>query len=300
MVKTKLGFIGLGQMGAPMAERLLGADVQLHVFDTSPDAMAAFVKAGAIAHTSPKSVADAATIVLSSLPNRDVSEKVAYGEGGVAEGKAVKIYADMSTIGADCITRIAEKLSERNIITLDAPISGGPPAAIEGRLAMMVSGDPAAVAQLAPWLSRIGHKVYNLGDQPGQAQTMKLINNLLMATNLVAASEGLIMGAKAGLKAAQIVEVVDAGTGQSRSLGSILANAALSGAFNFGAHLSIVAKDTSLGTAEARKLGVLMPVIEMANQRWQAALAAGMADEDFTKIHTLYEDANGVKSRYNV
>ncbi|MEA2936233.1 MAG: hypothetical protein QOD74_2879 [Variibacter sp.] len=298
MAKTKLGFIGLGQMGAPMAERLIGADVELHVFDISADAMAPFVKAGAIAHRSPKSVADAATIILASLPNRNVSEKVAFGEGGVAEGKAVKIYADMSTIGADCVTRIADELAKRSIVTLDAPISGGPPAAKKGSLAMMVSGEPAAVAQLLPWLARIGLKVYDLGDRPGQAQTMKLINNLLMATNLVAASEGLIMGAKAGLKAAQIVEVVDAGTGQSRSLGSILADAALSGTFDFGAHLSIVAKDTSLGTTEAGKLGVSMPVIEMANQRWQAALAAGMGHDDFTKIHALNEDENGVKSRY--
>jgi 3-hydroxyisobutyrate dehydrogenase len=298
MAKTKLGFIGLGQMGAPMAERLIGADVELHVFDISADAMAPFVKAGAIAHRSPKSVADAATIILASLPNRNVSEKVAFGEGGVAEGKAVKIYADMSTIGADCVTRIADELAKRSIVTLDAPISGGPPAAKKGSLAMMVSGEPAAVAQLLPWLARIGLKVYDLGDRPGQAQTMKLINNLLMATNLVAASEGLIMGAKAGLKAAQIVEVVDAGTGQSRSLGSIRADAALSGTFDFGAHLSIVAKDTSLGTTEAGKLGVSMPVIEMANQRWQAALAAGMGHDDFTKIHALNEDENGVKSRY--
>lgn len=295
---TKLGFIGLGQMGAPMAERLLGPDVELHVFDTSAEAMAPFVKAGATAHTSPKSVADSAPIVLASLPNRSVSEKVAFGEGGVASGKAVKIYADMSTIGADCIVRIADELAKRSIVTLDAPISGGPPAAKAGRLAMMVSGEPAAVAQVSPWLARIGLKVYDLGDRPGQAQTMKLINNLLMATNLVAASEGLVMGAKAGLKAAQIVEVVQAGTGHSLSLGTILANSALDGSFAFGAHLSIVAKDTALGTSEAERLGVSMPVIRAANERWQTAMAAGMGHDDFTKIHVLNEDANGVKSRY--
>lgn len=295
---TKLGFIGLGQMGAPMAERLLGPDVELHVFDTSAEVMAPFVKAGAIAHTSPKNVADNALIVLASLPNRSVSEKVAFGEGGVASGKAVKIYADMSTIGADCIVRIADELAKRSIVTLDAPISGGPPAAKAGRLAMMVSGNPTAVAQISPWLARIGHKVYVLGERPGQAQTMKLINNLLMATNLVAASEGMVMGARAGLKAAQMVEVIEAGTGQSTSLGKILASSALDGSFAFGAHLSIVAKDTALGTSEAEKLGVAMPVICKANDRWQAAMAAGMATDDFTKIHVLNENDNGIKSRY--
>lgn len=295
---TKLGFIGLGQMGAPMAERLLGPDVELHVFDTWEKALKPFTQAGAIAHASPKSVADNAFIVFSSLPNRDISEKVAFGEGGVAGGKAIRIYADMSTIGADCITRIARELAKHKIVSLDAPISGGPPAAKAGELAMMVSGDPAAVAEVSPWLARIGRKVYDLGDQPGQAQTMKLINNLLMATNLVAASEGLVMGARAGLKAAQMVEVIEAGTGQSTSLGKILANAALNGTFAFGAHLSIVAKDTALGTCEAGKLGVTMPVIEQANERWQAAMAAGMGPEDFTRIHVLNEDINGIKSRY--
>lgn len=289
---TKLGFIGLGQMGAPMAERLLGPGVELHVFDASPAALYPFTKAGAIAHTSPKSVADSATIVFASLPNQSVSKNVAFGVDGVASGTAVKIYVEMSTIGTECIRMIVNELAKAEIIAVDAPISGGPPAAKVGELAMMVSGEPSAVASISPWLARIGHKVYDLGDQPGQAQTMKLINNLLMATNLVAAAEGVIMGKKAGLKPLQIAEVVQAGTGQSRSLNKILAPDALSGIFAFGAHLSIVAKDTALGTAEAENLSVSMPVIKAADERWKAAMAAGMSSDDFTKIFAFIESEN--------
>jgi 3-hydroxyisobutyrate dehydrogenase-like beta-hydroxyacid dehydrogenase len=293
---TKLGFIGLGQMGAPMAERLLGPDVELHVFDTSSKALAPFARAGAIAHKSPKSVADNATIVFASLPSQNVSQMVALGDGGIAEGDAIKIYVEMSTIGADCIRMIAGDLAKRGIVTIDGPISGGPPAAKAGRLAMMASGEPSAVATVSPWLARIGDKVYDLGEQPGQAQTMKLINNLLMATNLVAASEGLAMGAKAGLKPLQMAEVIEAGSGQSASLNKILVPSALTGAFSFGAHLSIVAKDTALGTAEAEKLSVSLPVIHAAHERWQAALAAGMSSEDFTKIFAFIQEQSGLGS----
>jgi 3-hydroxyisobutyrate dehydrogenase len=272
-----------------MAERLLGPDVELHVFDTSSEALAPFTQAGAIAHKSPKSVADNATIVFASLPSQNVSQMVALGEAGIAEGSAVKIYVEMSTIGADCIRMIASDLATRGIVTVDGPISGGPPAAKAGRLAMMASGAPSAVATVSPWLARIGHKVYDLGEQPGQAQTMKLINNLLMATNLVAACEGIIMGAKAGLKPLQMADVIEAGSGQSASLNKILASTALTGASPFGAHLSIVAKDTALGTAEAEKLSVSLPVIQAAHERWQAALAAGMGSEDFTQIFALIQ-----------
>ena len=196
----------------------------------------------------------------------------------------------MSTIGVDFIKLIARELAKRSVVTVDGPISGGPPAAKAGRLAMMVSGEPSAVATVGPWLARIGARIYNLGDQPGQAQTMKLINNLLMATNLIAASEGLIMGKKAGLDPMQMVEVIEAGTGQSAALGKILASSALTGAFSFGAHLSIVAKDMALGTSEAEKLSVSLPVIQAANERWQAAVGAGMSYDDFTKIYAFIEN----------
>jgi 3-hydroxyisobutyrate dehydrogenase-like beta-hydroxyacid dehydrogenase len=293
--KTQLGFIGLGQMGSPMAERLLRPDVELHVYDATPAAMASFSAAGAIAHRGPKDVADAATIVFSSLPSGKISEVVAFGPNGVAEGKAIKTYVEMSTIGADCITRIASELSKRNIVTVDSPISGGPPAAKTGRLAMMVSGEADAVSRVSHWLGIIGHKVYELGNRPGQAQTMKLINNLLMATNLVAASEGLTMGIKAGLDVSRMAEVIEASSGQSTSLGKILSPSALSGKFAFGAHLSIVAKDTALGTAEAGKMSLNIPVIQAANACWQAAIAAGMKDDDFTKMYALVLQDNGIK-----
>jgi len=133
---TDLGFIGLGQMGAPMAERLLAPDVRLHVHDANPAAMAAFVQKGAVAHHSPASVADAAPIVFACLPSQSVSRAVA---AGLADGRVVQVYAEMSTIGRETIAGIAETLGARGIAVVDAPISGGPPGARAGTLAMMAA-----------------------------------------------------------------------------------------------------------------------------------------------------------------
>jgi 3-hydroxyisobutyrate dehydrogenase-like beta-hydroxyacid dehydrogenase len=293
---THLGFLGLGQMGAPMAERLLGPDVALHVYDPNPNAVSGLVKAGAIRHDSPRAVADAASIIMASLPNRQVSEEVALGPSGVVEGKAIRIYVEMSTVGRLTIEMISQGLASRDISTVDAPVSGGPPGARAGTLAIMVSGAPGSVAKVEPWLRRVGPKVYVLGDRPGQAQIMKLVNNLIMAANLVVASEGLTMGAKAGLDPQMMMDVLAASTGRSAS-SDMLARSALTGAFDFGAHLSIVEKDMTLGMAEARALCAPVPVIDQAGTFWHAAVDEGLSKEDFTAIIKMMERRAGVVIR---
>lgn len=294
--KTRLGYIGLGQMGGAMAERLIGDDTELHVFDTSPEALGKFTRLGAVAHGSPKEVADVAEIVFACLPNQSVSEAVAHGPDGVVHGSALRVYSEMSTIGKTCMEAIAARLAEAGIATVDAPISGGPPAAREGRLAMLASGPQEALDRVVPWLDRIGKQTYVMGEKPGQAQIMKVVNNAVMATNMVVASEGLVMGAKAGLDPAGMMEVLTAGTGQSAAAG-ILANAALTGRFDFGAHLSIVEKDARLGLEEAAELGVPVKTMEAAAKLWDRAARAGRGGEDFTVIIQLIEDAAGARVR---
>ena len=292
-----LGFIGLGQMGAPMAERLLGPGITLHIHDPSPTSMAALVAKGAVGHESPRAVADYAAIVFACLPSQDISTQAALGDHGVIGGKSIRLYVEMSTIGKQCIETIADRLATRSIATVDGPISGGPPAAREGRLAMMASGAPAALAQARPWLSRIGAKVYELGDKPGQAQIMKLVNNLVMAANMVVASEGLVMGAKAGLDPDLMMEVLNAGTGRSAASADIISRSALPGTFDFGARLSIVKKDVELGVNEAMLLDVPVPVIESAGKMWKKAAEDGLRDDDFTTIIKLVEKHGGATVR---
>ena len=294
--KTRIGFLGLGQRGAPMAERLLAEDVELHVFDPRPEAMAGFVARGAVAHASPKSVADAAGIVFACLPTGKVSEAVALGPEGVASGSAVRIHAEMSTIGPSTIGRIAEGLAARGIACVDSPISGGPAGARAGTLAMMPAGAPAAVATLRPWLERIGQRIFLMGERPGQGQTMKLVNNLIFAGNTVVALEAYALGAKAGLDPATMVEMVQAGTGRS-FVGDGLMPKVLSGSFDFGAAMSILDKDVMLGIEEAKAQGVPMWTLEQAARVWRFAASQGMAGEDLSRLATLLEGWGGAPIR---
>lgn len=292
-----LGFIGLGQMGAPMAERLIGPDVRLHVYDTSTEALERFVGLGAVACRSPKDVADAAEIVFACLPSQQISHAVAFGELGVSSGRKIRIYVETSTIGKTAIEQISSKLADQGIETIDSPVSGGPPAARDGRLAVMISGEPSARQAVEPWLNRIGRKVYVLGDRVGQAQIMKIVNNLVMAANVVVASEGLVIGAKAGLNPDIMMDVLSASTGKSVALTDILDPAGLAGSFDFGARLSILDKDTALGISEAQELAVPVPVIEAAGGVWHAAADKVGKDGDMTRILEFVEQNGGTTVR---
>lgn len=290
---SDVGFLGLGQMGAPMAERLLGGPFTLHVCDPQPLATAPFEAAGAVVHATPRSVADAASVVFACLPSQAVSEAVATGPDGVADGAALNVYVEMSTIGRTLVETIATRLAEHGVATVDGPVTGGPPAAREGRLTMLVSGEAQAVARARPLLERIGRAVHVLGERPGQAQTMKLVNNLILAANMVTASEGLAMGMRAGIDLATLVEVIAVGTGRSVALNDVLARAIVEETFDFGAHLSIVAKDAALAMDEADALGLDLPAATAARDVWTAAGDAGLSSEDITRIFTFVRERAG-------
>jgi 3-hydroxyisobutyrate dehydrogenase-like beta-hydroxyacid dehydrogenase len=293
---TRIGFLGLGQMGAPMAERLFGPDVELHVFDPRPEAVAPFVARGAVACGSPREVADAASIVLACLPSGEVSEVAALGPEGVVHGHAIRVYAEMSTIGRPAVERIAAGLAARGIAAVDTPITGGPPGARAGTLALMVAGAADAVAALRPFLERIGKRLFVLGERPGQGQVMKLVNNLLIAANMVSAFEALAMGAKAGLDPDAMVDVVNAGTGRS-FVTSDMMPAVLSRRFGFGAAIAVVDKDVHLGLEEARALGVPMWGVEQAARVWRFAATQGMAKDDISELARLMERWAGAEIR---
>ena len=293
---TRIGFLGLGQMGAPMAERLLGPDVELHVCDPRPEAVAPFVAYGAVACGSPREVADAASIVLACLPSGEVSEAAALGPEGVVHGHAIRVYAEMSTIGRPAMERIAAGLAARGIAAVDTPITGGPPGARAGTLALMVAGAADAVATLRPFLERIGKRLFVLGERPGQGQVMKLVNNLLIAANMVSAFEALAMGAKAGLDPDAMVDVVNAGTGRS-FVTSDMMPAVLSRRFGFGAAIAVVDKDVHLGLEEARALGVPMWGVEQAARVWRFAATQGMAKDDISELARLMERWAGAEIR---
>src|SRR6516162_7280552 len=175
-----IGFIGLGNMGAHMARRLLEAGHRVVVYDTRQEAIGNLAVRGAVAARSPAEVADAAETVMVSLPTPDVVLAVAAGPGGVIEGKRVRRFVDLSTTGAVMAQRIFELLRARDIVQIDSPVSGGVRGAEKGTLAVMVSGPRADVTAVEPALKAIG-AIFVLGERPGLGQTMKLVNNVLSA-----------------------------------------------------------------------------------------------------------------------
>ena len=182
-----IGFIGLGKMGFPMARRLVEAGHQLVVFDQRKEAVDKLVALAAQAASSPKDVADRAETVLASLPSLQASLEVATGASGVIEGRRARRFVDLSTVGSHMAARIHNLLAKRNIAQLDSPVSGGVGGAEKGTLAVMVSGPRTDFEAVKSALDVIG-RVFFIGEKPGSAQTMKLANNLLSATAVVATS----------------------------------------------------------------------------------------------------------------
>ncbi len=228
-----IGFIGLGNMGQPMARRLIAAGHKLIVYDTRNDAVAPLVALGAQVASSPADVADRVETVMASLPSLQISEKVAIGEGGVIQGKRIKRFIDLSTTGATVAAKIAAVLAKKNIVQIDCPVSGGVGGASKGTLAVMVSGPKAEIDLVKDVLAVFG-KVFVIGEKPGMAQTMKLANNFLSATAMAATSEAVAMGVKAGLDPAVMIDVINAGSGRTTASDGKFPQAILPRTFNYG------------------------------------------------------------------
>ena len=248
-----IGFIGLGNMGQPMARRLIEAGHKLIVYDTRNDAVAPLVALGAQVASSPADVADRVETVMASLPSLQISEKVAIGEGGVIQGKRIKRFIDLSTTGATVAAKIAAVLAKKNIVQIDCPVSGGVGGASKGTLAVMISGPKAEIELVKDALAVFG-KVFVIGEKPGMAQTMKLANNFLSATAMAATSEAVAMGVKAGLDPAVMIDVINAGSGRTTASDGKFPQAILPRTFNYGFATALMLKDVRLCVEEAKRI----------------------------------------------
>jgi 3-hydroxyisobutyrate dehydrogenase-like beta-hydroxyacid dehydrogenase len=289
----EIGFIGLGKMGFPMARRLIEAGHKLTVFDTQKAAMDRLVALGAKAGTSVKDIADEVETVMASLPSLQASLDVATGKGGVIEGKRVKRFIDLSTIGSQMAVRIHDLLKARNIVQLDSPVSGGVGGAEKGTLAVMVSGPRADFEAVKDALGVIG-KVFFIGEKPGSGQTMKLANNFLSATAMVATSEAIVMGVKSGLDPAVMVDVINAGSGMNTASRDKFPKSVLPRSFDFGFATGLMVKDVRLALEEMKQLGLSMEVAEAVGRLWEVVIRDEGAESDFTSAIKPIEKAAGV------
>jgi 3-hydroxyisobutyrate dehydrogenase-like beta-hydroxyacid dehydrogenase len=288
-----IGFIGLGKMGFPMARRLIGAKHQLVVFDTRKEAADKLVAMGAQAASSPKEVADRVETVMASLPSLQASLEVATGTNGVIEGARVKRFVDLSTVGSQMAVRIHDLLKKRDIVQIDSPVSGGVGGAEKGTLAVMVSGPKAHAEALKPALEIIG-RVFFIGEKPGSAQTMKLANNFLSATAVVATCEAVVMGVKSGLDPNVMIEVINAGSGMNTASRDKFPRAILPRTFDYGFTTALMVKDVRLCLDEMKSLGLSMEVAEAVGRLWEAVIRDMGAESDFTTAIKPIEKAAGV------
>jgi 3-hydroxyisobutyrate dehydrogenase-like beta-hydroxyacid dehydrogenase len=288
-----IGFIGLGKMGFPMARRLIEAKHQLVVFDTRKEAADKLVAMGAKAASSPKEVADRVETVMASLPSLQASLEVATGTNGVIEGARVKRFVDLSTVGSQMAVRIHDLLKKRDIVQIDSPVSGGVGGAEKGTLAVMVSGPKAHAEAVRPALEVIG-RVFFIGEKPGSAQTMKLANNFLSATAVVATSEAVVMGVKSGIDPNVMIEVINAGSGMNTASRDKFPRAILPRTFDYGFATGLMVKDVRLCLDEMKSLGLSMEVAEAVGRLWEVVIRDMGAVSDFTTAIKPIEKAAGV------
>jgi 3-hydroxyisobutyrate dehydrogenase-like beta-hydroxyacid dehydrogenase len=289
----EIGFIGLGKMGLPMARRLVEAKHQLVVFDTRKEAVDVLVKLGAQAASSPRDVADRTETVMASLPSLQASLEVATGKDGVIEGKKVKRFVDLSTTGSQMAVKIHGLLAKKNIVQVDSPVSGGVSGAEKGTLAVMVSGPKADYEAIKPAIEVIG-KPFFIGTKPGAGQTMKLANNFLSATAMVATSEAVVMGVKSGLDPKVMIDVINSGSGMNTASRDKFPRAVLPRSFDFGFATGLMVKDVRLAVEEMRAMGLSMEVAEAVGRLWEAVIKDQGAESDFTAATKTIEKAAGV------
>src|SRR5690348_4355669 len=287
----QVGYLGVGNMGQPMAGKLLDGGHGLVVFDISEAAMEPLLLRQARRAGSPRDLADQCEIVAVSLPTLAAFRATVLGPEGLAAGRAMKVLLNTCTVGVPFLREIEAALAPNGVTIVDCPISGGPAGARAGTLSVMVSGDPAAVEKVRPLISLWGPTLTIAGDQPGAAQILKLTNNILFAVSLAATSEAFVMGAKGGLDPAVMLNAINAGSGRNGATLTVMPNAVLDRSFDYGAAMHILMKDIDLAIAQGEALGVPMWVCQAARLVYKHAMFEGAADDISTLVRQVESGA---------
>ncbi len=288
-----LGFLGVGNMGQPMAGKLIDGGHRLTVLDLNEAAMQPLLDRQAARGTSPKDLADRHEIVFISLPTLNAFRAVVFGENGLLQGKRMKILVNTCTVGVKFLKEIETAMAANGVAIVDSPISGGPSGARAGTLSVMVSGEPAIVETVRPLLSLWGPTLTIAGDKPGAAQVLKLTNNILCAVALAATSEAFVMGAKGGLNPEVMLAAINAGTGNNTATQTMFPRAVLNREFNYGAAMHILMKDIDLAIEQGEELGVPMWVCQATRLMFKHAIFADSANADLTNIVRYVEREAG-------
>lgn len=289
----KVGFIGLGAMGGPMALNLAKAGFALVVHDIDQTKTAAVRAKGAEIAGTAEAVAAEADRTIVIVETTEQAESVILGERGIIRtAKPGHIVLCMATIDPFAARAIAEKLAARGIAMLDAPVSGGTGRAQSGELSVIVGGAADVVARCEDLFGVMGNRTFHVGPL-GNGLAMKLVNNMLVQVNTVAVAEALVLGVKAGLDPQAMYEVVRVSTGASAAW-ELRVPRILSGDFEPGGTIDISYKDQELETAFAKRLGVPLLLANLSQQVYQMARARGLNKQDGAAIVKVFEQMAGV------
>jgi 3-hydroxyisobutyrate dehydrogenase-like beta-hydroxyacid dehydrogenase len=295
-MKTKVGFIGLGEMGKWMAANMLKAGYPMTVYDVRPEAVKELVSKGAVAAPNLPDVAKNSDTVFLSLPDTEVVQQVVFGKNGLVDGlRRGSIVVDLSTIHYLATLQIAKDMAARGVIFIDAPVSGMEARAKDATLTVMVGGDPPTAEKVRPMLDAIGNNVVYMWNS-GNGQLAKLVNQLSFNVSCAAMAEILPMAVKMGLEPDAVVSVITTGSGGTWA-NKFFTPYILKNDFKPGYSLNKAYKDMMCAAEISGKEKIPMPVVFAAMQTYQLALAEGYGNENKGAMIKVWEKALGVKVR---
>jgi 2-hydroxy-3-oxopropionate reductase len=290
----KIGFIGLGIMGKPMVRNLAKAGYALVVYNRSlgsTDEITGELST-ATAAENPRAVADQVSTVILMLPDSPDVQDVVFGENGILEGMSSgDLLIDMSTIAPATAREVAEAMKARGAQALDAPVSGGDKGAIAGTLSIMVGGEADAFERAKPLFEAMGKTIVHVGEA-GAGQTVKACNQVVVAVAYAAVSEALVLGAKAGVDPAKIIEVLNGGLAATKVM-EMRGPTMVEHKFAPGFRVDLHRKDLAIALASARNQGVSLPTTALVSQLFDALSATGRGDLDHSSFITLIEELSG-------
>jgi 3-hydroxyisobutyrate dehydrogenase-like beta-hydroxyacid dehydrogenase len=287
-----IGFLGLGAIGRPMAERLVSGGARVVVYNRTAAAAAPFQGRAEIAAT-PRQAADRADFIFACLTTAGSYRDVLLGPDGVIHGGRARTYVHTGTNDAAVVQELAAGLAGRGIATLDGPITGGVAGAAAGRLTVMASGPRAVFERTEPHLRHYASTIVYVGERLGAAQVMKLVNNTLSAANLALACEAMVLGCKAGLDPTRMLDVLNHGTGQNNATLTKIPTQVLTRRFNQGVSLGGMIEIVEAFRAEGRQHGVPLPLAEAVLAALRAAAAEEGEKADLTTLIRPMERAAG-------
>lgn len=284
----RIGFIGIGLMGSQMSRRILEAQYPLTVWNRKKEKAGALISAGAKWADSPKAVAQASDVVITMVTDSAASEEVICGKNGVLEGAHPGLtLIDMGSIAPEMSRSIAERARGKGIPMLDAPVTGNPKVASEGKLGIMVGGPKETFDACLPIFEKMGIKIIHVGEN-GKGTTLKLINNLVMGVAIEAVAEALVLASKAGIDPQKVLEITSVGgarTGAMETRGPRMIK------HDFTPHFSIsnMHKDLSGALKLAEEVGASLPATSIAREILRAAKSQGKGDLDSCSVITVLE-----------